>query len=461
MEYFRSDGYWSPSGEPSNAVGGVLEYSEKGLELKLLGKFRDGWGAAGETYPEIRGVLLDNRFGRHAVLYDGFRRSFLIGSGGVASETIYANRGSIGDDYLTDDLSNLESVEVAVSYLNDWSGRTGIHVDFRSEDFSTVINYRKPAPERYWFRQSELTLGSSFSTSADKHRASIGDEVRFVIGSLRGLSPDEILSRRVRPLQDLLSFATDTPNEIEKVRFLGSPLDEQDRIRKRYNWFHDSIFRLENKKSVLSRDEMLFTLTDAKSAGIDVFNRWSEFTEKNAAFCTLYFALQYAPPRFLDEKLDRLVACFTALSASLHGVSERTSEFHSIMYEATDRLYSGDDRSLILPQLPSQAELEMPLSMLGYLDRNRETMRMIIGDDFRAFVKSLLESLRFSIRRQGSECSSLLGPEDLLYAMDKLGFLIKILVLQDLGFSDEQVKSLLGRNKAYSSLKSHQSVRTQ
>src|SRR5271166_5125577 len=56
MNQFESSGTWFLDDDLSNSVPGTLHYDSEGLNLKLLGSFRESWSTGVERYPTIRGV---------------------------------------------------------------------------------------------------------------------------------------------------------------------------------------------------------------------------------------------------------------------------------------------------------------------------------------------------------------------------------------------------------------------
>jgi hypothetical protein len=96
----------------------------------------------------------------------------------------------------------------------------------------------------------------------------------------------------------------------------------------------------------------------------------------------------------------------------------------------------------------------MPIRMLKYLIEKRRIMEELIRDDPKTFVSSLVGTFSCSVRRERPADTPVLEQEALLHAMDKLGFLIKVLVLEQLGFEEGHIHTLCTRNKVFSFLRS-------
>ena len=145
MRYFTASGLWFLGDDPKNRVAGTLRFSRHGLYLTLLGGFRAGWSLKSEPYPLIQGVVSKNPYGEFVTLIDCFTKRTKMSSVGIGSETIYCNRGIAGDSHLPRDYDEFEALDVRISYLDDWFGRTGVTSRFvPGEQFGLDVRYRKP-----------------------------------------------------------------------------------------------------------------------------------------------------------------------------------------------------------------------------------------------------------------------------------------------------------------------------
>ncbi len=145
MRHFTASGLWFLSDDPTKRVAGTLRYSEKGIHLKLLDGFRDGWVPISEPYPLIHGVASKNPYGEFVTLINCFTTRTRLSSAGISSETIYCNRGIIGDTHLSPEHDEFEALDIQISYLSDWFGRTGMVAAFVPGDvFGLDVHYREP-----------------------------------------------------------------------------------------------------------------------------------------------------------------------------------------------------------------------------------------------------------------------------------------------------------------------------
>ncbi len=211
-----------------------------------------------------------------------------------------------------------------------------------------------------------------------------------------------------------------------------------------YHLLFDPIFRLQDDKKPLCTSDMLFTRRDALDQNLNIFQKWLDFTEKNQAFCTVYFANLYSEPRYLNDQFSNLLLAFTLLTTTTKEVSERAKLFVRDVETALKARFSDEDREFLEPIIPTGAEIEMPYHLLGLLQEHADVMRYFI-DDIPRFVRLVCDTLGFFRCRSDWKRSHIEG-KDLLHASLKIRLLIKIVVLEELGFSEKAVRSLVLRN---------------
>jgi ApeA N-terminal domain 1 len=441
MKHFESSGLWFPGDDSANAVGGMLHYDSNGLNLKLLGSFREGWSTGQERYPTVRGVVDESPYGTFVTLLDCIRTRSRISAPGITSETIRCGRAVVGFSHLPDEPSRFETLEVSFSYLMDWVGQSGIKFQV-TPNISYDIAYTDPDTLSFAFGTKIVSLAPWPKISRGMHHVSLDEETIIQIGPIGDQPLANLGGGLVQVLQNLLTFATDTPNGIEDLAYRGMENDQG--IKPAYHLVFEPLFRLKTDKETLHSTDMLFTFADCQEHSPDIFQKWLNFTDKNPAFCTVYFANIYAEPPFLNDKFESLLQAFTLLSTSLGKVSERTKLFLNDVAEAVQSRYGQDEREMLGHIIPTGPEIEMPHHLLLLFQENADTLGALV-EDIPRFVRSVSDTLAFFKRRSEGESPRFEGT-DLLHATLKIRTLIKVLVLKEIGFGEKVVKSLVQRN---------------
>ena len=451
MKHFEASGLWYPFDDPANAVGGTLKFDDKGLQLVLLGSFRQGWSPEAERYPIIHGVVGESPYGAFVTLIDSFRTGQQFNMVGATSERIRCQMAMVGNCHLPEEASRFESVELNFSYLTEWVGRGGLQSEWKLAEGKSnyVATYHKPDNVKFTFGEKTLTLGYTFKATESAHQKTLSEAARLVVEPVGDLTPATLGQDYVRTLQDLLSFATDRPNAVEEIAYLA----EKDKrgITPKLNLIYDPIFQLKDKKKSLHSTDMLFTYADTSSIGINIFQKWLDFSQKHKAFCEVYFGHTYARPTYMDERFAKEVAAFTLLCSALGELSESTGHFLGAVEVAMKAHFAEGEREFLGHIIPTWSEVEMPIYLLRLLAENSDLMGQVI-EDSPAFVRTVSDTLGFVERRMEGTRPPFQG-DDLYYAIEKIKMLIKIVVLKELGFGHEDVKALVERNKQLIHLK--------
>ena len=450
MEYFKASGRWHPFDEPENIVAGTLEYDSNGIHLNLLGSFHQGFFTDPETFPLIHGLVKDCPYGAFVTLPE----CYSVGTGfnmvAIRSQEIRCTRAGIGNFHLSEGLSRFKSLELAFSHLTEWAGRGGLHAEWRLPDLKTyTASYHKQPGTSFTFGDKTLFLGYQFNASETLGSVSLTESARLVIEPVGDLSPTSLGEEHVRLFQNFISFATDRPNQVDQIAYRAEKDDGGGTAM--LNLIYDPIFQLKGEKKRLGPHEMLYTHEDSTAAGLNVFRNWYDFSERHPEFCTVYFGHMYAEPKYLDEKFAKTLVAFRFLCMSPEGASENTRRFLAASEAALNANFSEEERRLLGHVLPTEAEVEMPLALLAKLRENAGFMGQVI-DDFPNFVRSVADTLMFIDRRVEGDRPSLEG-EALYYAMEKIRMLMKIIILEEIGFVEDKVKFMVDRNKFMNHLK--------
>ncbi len=443
MKHFEATGLWYLD-EPDKSIGGTLRFDRDGLQLSLLGALSQGWSPMTERYPMIRGVVSESPHGVYVSLIDAFTNKTKFNMAGVRAETIRCHKATIGNCYLPEGTFEFKSLELDYSYLTQWVGRGGMEVERRlSQEKTYVATYRKPEDVEIPFGDKKLILGFNFNATESTHRTTLTETARLLIEPFGEATSETLGKEYVRTLQDLITFATDRPNGVEEIAYRAES-DEQG-VTPKLNLIFDPIFRVDEKENSLHAVDMLFTYGDTKIQGINIFQKWLDFSLKHKEFCEVYFGHTYAKPKYLDDRFRKMMVAFTLLCSTLGEKPERTRLFQEALESALQAYFSAGEREFLGHLIPTWSEIEMPIMLHRMLEEYSRQMGRVI-EDIPSFVRSISDTLVFVERRVIGTRPPLDGG-DLFYAVEKIKMLIKIIVLKELGFAPEAIDALVARNK--------------
>ena len=455
MKRFKVDGLWSTTREGKNLVPGFLRNGRSGLSLHLLGSFKEGWApSALGSYEKLYGVIGPGLSGMYATLFNCLTESATVNTSTVRSEKFRCSRAIIGDDLAPEEPLRFDSLQYEFTHLDNWVGKSHIDTEPLPEGKNEVsIRYNQPEPMEFSVDDFKLQIGFSANFMTSLLEATIRERSQIVIEPIGEGLAEEASAHHLAPLQNLVTFATDTPNDVDEAVLQGGRIAYGTiDAPKRFYLYYTPVFRLKGTKKRLLTDEILFTLNDAMHAGLNIFQKWFDFVRGHSSFVNVYFAHVYSPAGFLSYRFRNIMAAFRLLCTPSFEVPERTKSFLKAIDEAAAAHFDGRERTWLGPALPTGHEVEMPFHLMRSLQQNGDVMSLLI-DDFHEFVTVICRTLDH-VERTPEPSEPVFQGGDLYYAIEKVCWLIKLLVLRELGFGDETLKRLALRNRNFTFLRS-------
>jgi ApeA N-terminal domain 1 len=456
MRYFKANGLWSTSADAKHMIAGTLRFSPFGLRLTLIGNFGSGWSPrAGKSYPIIQGVVGSSPFGRFATLYDCLTTKTTLNSSAVGSETIRCRKAIIGDDHPPSQETEYTSLDIGLTYLDEWVGWRNIQTAWEpSEKREFVIRYHEPEMITCPIGHATIKIYSAMALAHSLEYARIREEARLLIEPLGKVAAERAGDAYLHRLQNLLTFATDIPNEIESTLMRGELVDYgSSKLPKSYFLIRSPVLKGRGPKKWRTPDEMLFSLNDARDAGLNIFRNWLELVERHEEYVNFYFAELYFPSTIVEDRFRNVVVAFLLYCRTNSGVSDRATRFLTAFDSALKAAVDPDEQVWLQRAVPDEASIEMPFRLLALLDENRAIMERIVDCGFKEFVDLVCRTFDSVTRRSTVNGGPVFQGPDLYYATEKIRWLLKVLMLRELGFGEERVKSLVERNTSFNFLR--------
>jgi len=442
MKYFTSNGLWFFPGGFEKAIGGTLKFDKDGIKLSLIGSFGEAWSPVSERYAVVQGIVAESPYGKFVTLLDGRRQRLSFSFRGVASDVISFPKAIVGGSHFDDDPTLFDSSYFKFTYLLDWIGMTGMDYQFTSaQSKRSTIAYEDQDAIQFTMGSETVSTHVSAVINRRHHFASIEESALIEVEPVGRKTVSQLFEDESRRLQNLLTFCTDTPNGINEIVYTSK--DNEHEVPQLYSVIYDAIFPAPERKDYLYPHDMIATLSDFREHGINVFDEWKRFSEENSGFVSVYFASQYAPPRFLEEKFSGVLVSFGLLCSRANNVSDKAKSVLADFRSSLDANFSAGEAELLRHAIPVESEIDMPFRMIELLRENRTVMDKMIPD-FDDFTRSVFGTLDF-VRRRPHNVHGLQG-KDMLFAMEKIKVLIKLVVLQKIGFDNATAAKLINRN---------------
>jgi hypothetical protein len=423
MKTFDCPGIWWLPEDSSKKVAGTLRFSdEKGVDLSLAGVFAESSTTLEkDKIPIVLGQIWDCALGETATLTGCQLRASHFGSHAIPREEYSAERLFIGSHMETEGDFSFSKLSIQLSGLPSWAntlrGLSIHHIpadEARRRGFE--IRWLLPEPVAGRIPGADLTLSVGAKIASDRRQHSIKEEVKFAISCDTPASDHDLNARLVYPLQNFMTFATDTPNAIvdytvtrhgtrDDVHVLGARV------------FHDC-----EAAADLSPFEMLFSLSDVKDRVIDLLASWIDISQRLRDACNLYFRLQYQPDSFIETRL--LLVC----------------QFLEV-YQRERQPAITDDRG------PDDMVFGEQLERL--LEEHRTTVGPLFGNEIQVAVAELMKYRNYVICRDFKAGADSDYGAKMFWLTQKLMFLMKACLLAELGINSEEQLKFFEHNGMY------------
>jgi hypothetical protein len=462
MQEFECQGQWFLPTREMHPVAGTLRVSTSGeLNLSLIGALEEGARLqVGSRYPIILGVA-DSPHGNQITLVDCFRtkwKSHLFSASNVREEH-YAHRAFFGAHLREPADFMFRRLQVQVGGLRAWAytlsgfspgdlGEAGI------DKRTPLLYYLMSAPVGGPVPGGEVSLGFSFASSATPAGFAFSEDPTLVVTYDAPVLEGEINQRFIYPLQNLMTFVCDRPQEVEKVSlWREDPLVPSGGRNPEIRLIEARVFpeAAGESSKMFPPYELLFTLADIEGEFAPFVRRWLDLTATYAAACNIFFGLHNSPPAFQDIVFLGLVqALGLYYTRRADGAAHRRRE-EGRLAEVLARLPSADadwlrghvwDR----PYPPYQ-------DILGkLLEEHSASMNPLLRAGQPEFVAEVMNTLRYAIRRDPEAAPVASQGGELYWMNQKLRILLKLCFLRELGFSAEKMPTLVAHLPAYQHL---------
>ena len=441
-EKFKKLGYfWLPSA-PRDKVPGTLSISDGGfIELEIVHRLGGASTALEDDAKRIVGqieeaglVTLDNCFCKS-----------IEGSGEISKSLIHVNRVFTGVGYDEDEIPRFNSVTFSVEDLDEWVGITGINVDFQLEERTSTISYQPPADVPFNLdngMQLLITFGWMAPTGYPIKEAGISQKAYFELVSQEALELDDFISV-VRKITHFLCFAMNQMVSLDGMEATSNNLRRDVGEGKTraipINIYYPSWPYSKNEPETYG--SKLFKFKEIQNDAERMINNWIEAYEQIAPTFNLYFLAKMGMQTYLEER-------FMALVQGLEAYHRRTSD-EKQMDEAEFKELIDNLIDQCPPEkkewLTGKLRYGNEVSLRRRLKKLIEPFEDVIEDwqKPKGLIDKIVNTRNYLTHYDLSLESKAAKDEELWPLCRKMEFLFQLHFLQLIGFSREQIDSLL------------------
>jgi ApeA-like protein/HEPN superfamily Apea-like protein len=453
MQAFECMGQWWLPERENDRAAGTLKVSQSGvLRLRLVGSLGPAEMFKSKRYPIILGWVEKSPAGDIVTLSGCMVCASTVGSATSTRENYHVSRAYFGAHLKQQDDFTFKSMSLQVAGLSDWAHDysgfvTEVNSPGNPEEPNPVLSYAHRNPLFARVPGGRLTLSVGLGEHLSHRERSFRESIGISICCETAKSSDELSAEYVYPLQNLMTFVCDRPQEVEDftvrpgefpkdaagrgIRIIGPSVlpEEEGGVSDPVPSFH-----------------MLFTLSDVEFS--EFVDKWFMLLNKYIDAFNLYFGLQYGPPAYLDMTFPSVVqSLYLYYSRRDDGVAGRAEE-ETRLKEILSAL-PPVDAEWIVDRLGARPFPPLHLVLRKLVEEHSHTMNPLVSSRQDRFVNEVINTLKYIVLRDEDMHPSARHGADLYWMIQKLRFLFKSCLLRELGFKKEKVIELFRLNSLY------------
>jgi len=443
--------FWLPD-HPDQAIAGHLLSRGGQIRLELHGAFTGFEGVLGTAYPLVLGVSDSSQY---LTLYRAYSSGAQIGA--LLRQHLSIGLGFVGAHFTEDQLSFAE-LKFNTDHLADWAAHSGIvHANPPPEGLRWQVGFGHPEPVVADLGDRGIVkIFYEGGLRIQQGSVELSESPRIIGTPPKPIGHRQLISDFLFPLRNLLTFATMSPAYLEEVvlfsphvtHTLPTGAEHQLDIE-----LHHTFLQPEDRDRVIDRlypTRMLFALADWPGEFSSLIQNWLDISSRHESSINLLMGLAYAPPRWVATRVLTLAQALEAYHRTAFTESSATTaaiESKARVLTAAKPVVSPEDWKWLTSQLQHAGDPSLRTRLCECASRVATIIDPMVPD-LVLFSKGLGQ-VRNTYSHFGAGGS---GGEEVRrdYVLERQAYWVLVTnYLLDLGFSEEQARSLITRNQVF------------
>lgn len=452
--------WWLPD-NPEVTIAGILTYTYgKQIELRLIGAF----DVSDEDQLRHQPLVLNGvAEGKRITLYEN-RLSNRALTGGLVTTKYRSSWAFIGHHINTDGNLRIRALKLEYSNLTEWSGFSGFRfaASYENGRFAgETVEYRFPEILHMRLPGADLSFDYTFHQKRElQSEVVLRQETFFKIVFDEPISFLRGWTDYASPIQDYLTFAIGTAAYVSKAYIhadgvfdIDTPELQQYRSIEVIHIAGDVVV---TGRSSLHPLEMLFHLSDVRDEFETSLNTWFENMGRIKPVLDLYFSIRYSKEMYLEHQLLSLAQALEVLHRRTTGGryldAEAYGEFKARLVEAIPGELDRDLHNIFRQKLEFLNEYSLRKRLQDLIRQSGDTIEFLIPDS-RRFILLLTDTRNYQTHYNPDLAGRAATGYALYWLVEQARFLLEVRLLFELGFTPEQIRLLVARNKRYGQLR--------
>lgn len=443
--------WWSPD-NPEEQVAGILSFSQQnGTVLELIGSFKEICDVMKlDKLPIVQGM--SKEYGG-ITLVDCQETGSNFGS--IITQTYHAKVLYIGAHATSPEDLVFDKAEVCYSNLVEWMNFYPFKINRSCNSNNEPqklkawqLTYEYPEDIVIEINQGQIVIGSSLNTEMAMGREyKLEHRVKVAIKLKTPMDLEGWHKQVLYPLQNFFSLATDTPSYIDEIKVYSNQVTMNDlKGGKMLSPIDVRVDFIEGKRKAVLRHEMLFSFHDVRANLVTYLPKWFSAHARLKEAFDQFFGCEYSPFMSLDNRFLSAMNAIesyhrSAFSNDYLSTREHTERLQQIIAATPPCHTKWLQEHLQFSHEPSsRRRLKCLLSVV-------EASGIIIAESNKVFIESVINTRNYLIHRDEALKEKAATGNELYLLHQKLTVLMKIQLLSELGFTNDQIKSFIERSR--------------
>lgn len=456
---FEHEGYWWLPENEDNKICGILKYTPgENATLELMGSFEGLQNI--KKMSEIKLIHGFSSKGEEITLYRCYEKSTTISVPGFQTTLYLALMVFVGIHFEKEEDIKFKELLIHYSYLEEWINVSGIDYSrfVNNKDIDISIQFKQPEPIQAEINENyRLSIHFGYLIPKESRRE-IGIKERVSIGieSSKEKSFAELLVISSH-IQNFISFGVMEPvyplfingkTELKKELIDGNthyPLIE----------IYYNIPNIYKPVKSLPPFDILFTYDDI-SDKFDLFlQNWFEKLDKLTPVFNLYFGTRYNPNIYREHRFLSIIQAIESYHRRILGGKYLSDDDYQKIYEKMVMKIPDEVKDDHKDSLNSKLKFGNEYSLRKRLNEifkeyNYNLQMFITNKDI--FINNAVDTRNYLVHYVKNLEDNAASGNNLIRLTQKLKVLLEICLLAEIGFTPNEIRKLLIRNRKYNYL---------
>jgi hypothetical protein len=440
-------GIWWVPAQPGVKVAGTLS-CEPGEwpRLSLIGGLVDSFSG-----PDRVDLVIGYAGTALITLLDCVQAKMTVSAPDITTQELVARTVLRGVGFEAIEEVRFDRAVIEVTHLDDWANLNGFQETVEADGEGPTgytLTYRPPEELEAQIPGGRVSIGVNWTRRAQAMRQrEVEQRATLKVDLDEAVPLNTLVNRYVQPLRNLVTLAVGAPSTVTSLRVSRKDLLGPGDRRAEAEVEMPKVFPPPGGRT--RAPAMLFTVQELDFA--ERVPGWLALVDRLDAPCNLLFGLQYAPPSYAEYRLLTAVAAAEALHRRLFpGKTRSPNATFVAMTKAILSAVPQEQRKWLKDELRWANQPKLRDRLMDLLELAGPAMAGV-APDYRSWSQKVAR-VRNDLTHWDPGQPIKLNGAQLFWLANAVAAVVKVCLLRELGFGENDCAALLARNSDHQHL---------